>query len=114
VKALVYLVSLVGVLACMALVDRRWRLFFWADPRRAALVFVAGFAFFLAWDLAALDLELYERGRSELMTGIEVAPELPLEELFFVAFLPYLTMVLHGLARLVARRSGDRPAEVAS
>ena len=33
------------------------------------------------------------------MTGIEVAPELPLEELFFVAFLPYVTMVLHGLGR---------------
>jgi lycopene cyclase domain-containing protein len=110
VKSLVYLACLVGVLTCMALVDRRWRLFFWADPRRAALVFAAGFAFFLVWDLAALELELYERGRSELMTGIEVAPDLPVEELFFVAFLPYLTMVMHGLAR----RLVGRPAEVAT
>jgi lycopene cyclase domain-containing protein len=112
--SLVYLLSLVGVLTCMALVDRRWRLFFWADARRASVVFVAGFAFFLVWDLAALDLELYERGRSGLMTGIEVAPDLPVEELFFVAFLPYLTMVLHGLARLLVRAGAvDRPAEVA-
>jgi lycopene cyclase domain-containing protein len=99
VTSLVYLLSLVFVLLCMALTDRRWKLFFWADARRAAVVFAFGFAFFLVWDLVALHYELYERGRSELMTGIEVAPELPLEELFFVAFLPYVTMVLHGLGR---------------
>lgn len=99
VTSLVYLGSLVVVLGCMALVDRRWKLFFWADPRRAAVVFVFGFTLFLAWDVVALHFELYERGRSGLMTGIEVAPELPVEELLFVAFLPYLTMVLHGLGR---------------
>jgi lycopene cyclase domain-containing protein len=99
VTSLVYLLSLVFVLVCMALTDRRWKLFFWADARRAAVVFGFGFALFLVWDLVALHYELYERGRSELMTGIEVAPELPLEELFFVAFLPYVTMVLHGLGR---------------
>jgi len=97
--SLVYLLCLVVVLGCMALVDRRWKLFFWADAKRAAVVFAFGFTLFLAWDLVALHLELYERGRSELMTGIEVAPDLPVEELFFVAFLPYLTMVLHGLGR---------------
>ena len=101
--SLVYLVSLVLVLTCMALTDRRWKLFFWADPRRAAVVFASGFALFLAWDLVALHFELYERGRSEYMTGIEVAPDLPVEELFFVAFLPYLTMVLHGLGRRLLR-----------
>jgi lycopene cyclase domain-containing protein len=108
---LVYLLALVAVLGCMAATDHRWRLFFWADARRAWAVFAVGFAFFLVWDLVALELALYERGRSEYMTGIEVAPELPLEELFFVAFLPYLTMVLHGLlVRLVgARETGGQP-----
>ena len=101
--SLVYLVSLVLVLTCMALVDRRWKLFFWADARRATVVFAFGFVLFLAWDLVALHFELYERGRSELMTGVEVAPDLPVEELFFVAFLPYLTMVLHGLGRRLLR-----------
>jgi lycopene cyclase domain-containing protein len=101
-----YLLSLLALLACMASVDRRWRLFFWADARRAAVVFAVGFALFLGWDLVALRFELYERGRSELMTGIELARDLPLEELLFVAFLPYVTMVLHGLAvRLLAERS---------
>jgi lycopene cyclase domain-containing protein len=100
---LAYLASLVLVIACLALTDRRWRLFLWADPRRAGAVLAAGIGFFLLWDAAALRLSLYERGASAYMTGIELAPEFPLEELFFVAFLPYLTMVLHGLAvRLLA------------
>jgi lycopene cyclase domain-containing protein len=95
---LVYLGALAVVLCCLALMDRRWRLFFWDDARRAAVVFTVGFVFFLLWDVVALRFQLYERGRSAYMTGIELGPDFPLEELFFLAFLPYLTMVLHRLA----------------
>jgi len=107
VKELGYLASLSLVLACIALTDRRWRLFFWADPLRAVVVFGFGFALFLGWDLVALHHELYERGRSAYMTGVEVAPDLPVEELLFIAFLPYLTMVLHGAATRLLARSGE-------
>ena len=38
------------------------------------------------------------------MTGIELLPELPVEEIFFIVFLSYLTCVLHGLfSRLIPR-----------
>ena len=108
-SSLVYLASLTVVLGCLAVMDRRWRLFFWADARRAAVVFAAGYLLFLAWDLVALEARLYERGRSQWMTGLEVAPELPVEELLFLAFLPYLTMVLHGVAlRALTLRSADQ------
>jgi len=44
-----------------------------------------------------------------ISTGILVAPELPLEELFFLAFLCYLTMILiTGSRRLLDRRVGQR------
>jgi hypothetical protein len=39
------------------------------------------------------------------MTGIEVAHELPLEEIFFVVFFCYLTMVVHALAATLLRRA---------
>jgi lycopene cyclase domain-containing protein len=92
-----YLAALLAALGCMALMDHRWRLFFWHSPRRAAAVLAAGIALFLAWDLAGIGLGVFERGDSPGMSGIEIVPELPLEELFFVTFLCYLTMVLHGL-----------------
>lgn len=101
-----YLLAIVGSGCCMGLVDRRWRLFLFAPrgPRQALVLLGAGLAFFLLWDLVAIALDIYVRGDSAAMTGWEVAPELPVEELFFIVFLCYVTMVLHRLFGLVLRR----------
>jgi lycopene cyclase domain-containing protein len=99
-----YLSAIVLSTVCVGLVDRRWTLFLFARPARALAVIAAGTVFFLTWDLVAIGLDIYRRGESPAMTGIEVARDLPLEELFFIAFLCYLTMVLHTLAeRLLGR-----------
>lgn len=91
-----YLLALCIALTGMVVLDRRFRLFFWVNPRRAALVLLVGVAFFAAWDLAGISLGIFFRGETEFMTGVQLAPELPLEELFFLALLCYLTMNLHG------------------
>ena len=108
--SLAYLLSILVSAFCMGLVDRRWKLFVFDRPRRALVLLAVGLVYFLAWDLVAIGLEIYHRGESEAMTGIEVAPELPLEELFFIVFLCYVTMVLHGLFRMLlgSLSSGDR------
>ena len=92
-----YLAALLGALGCMLLLDHRLRLVLWKDLRRGAFVLAAGTVGFLVWDVIAVEQEFYRRGQSDLMTGIELAPELPLEELFFIVFLCYLTLVLHQL-----------------
>lgn len=103
-----YLLILVGAIGCMALLDRRFRLFFWRDTWRAVVVAVIGLVFFVVWDLLGIALGIFARGDSPLSTGILVAPELPIEELFFLAFLCYLTMVIIMGARRVLdeRRRG--------
>ena len=101
--AVAYLASLLAVIGCMALLDRRFGLVMWADARRGALVLGAGVLFFLLWDVAAIAAGFYYRGESEAMTGVMLGPELPLEELVFVTFLCYLTLVLHGLVLLALR-----------
>jgi lycopene cyclase domain-containing protein len=106
---LAYLGSVVVSTGCMAIMDHRWRLFFWADLARAVPVFAVGWAFFVTWDVVALSLDYYERGSSRYMTGIEIAGVLPVEEVFFCAFLPYLTMVLHALALRLAGRDRVEP-----
>ncbi|MDX6301878.1 MAG: hypothetical protein QOF53_3092 [Nocardioidaceae bacterium] len=105
-----YLGTLLVGLACMVLVDRRWRLVLWADAPRAAAVVGVGMAMFVCWDLAALHLHLYRPGGSAVTTGAEVAPGLPVEELFFIGFLCYLTLVLHRLIGVVSGRRPRRPA----
>lgn len=103
-----YLLSILVPTVCMGLVDHRWRLFLFDRPRPALLVVAVGTVIFLVWDVVAISADMYHRGESPAMTGIELAPELPLEELFFIVFLCYLTMVLHQLLRrlLAARDVG--------
>lgn len=95
--AVIYLASLLASLGCMVLLDRRFRLVLWRAPRAGAVVLAVGLVFFLAWDLAAIASQHYSAGTSEAMTGIMLAPELPLEEILFILFLSYLTLVLRGL-----------------
>ena len=97
----------------MVMLDRRFRLFFWADARRAAIVLVVGVLFFLAWDLAGVGLGVFFRGETEFMTGLQIAPEVPLEEIFFLTLLCYLTMNVYGFARSGSTRS-LRSGEAAS
>lgn len=101
---LLYLAALLVSTGCMALLDHRFRLVLWRAPRAGALAVIAGIAFFLIWDLVAIASGHYAKGQGP-MTGIMLAPELPLEELFFITFLCYLTLVLRGLIALVMDRA---------
>ncbi len=109
--ALAYLTALAVSLTGMVVLDARFRLFFWRDAGRAAIVLPAGVLFFLLWDLAGIGLGIFFRGSgSELMTGLLLAPELPVEEVLFLTLLCYLTMNLYTAAaewRAGARTAGD-------
>ena len=94
--SVLYLLALAIALTGMVMLDRRFRLFFWRSAWRAAVVLVIGVVFFLVWDLAGIGLGIFFRGETSFMTGLQLAPELPLEELFFLTLLCYLTMNLYG------------------
>ena len=102
---LLYLAALLVALIGMVMLDRRFALFFWRDARRAAIVLPVGVLFFFVWDLAGVGAGIFFRGETSFMTGLQVAPEIPLEELFFLALLCYLTMNVYGAvsARLSSR-----------
>ena len=106
---ILYLLALAIALTGMVALDRRFRLFFWQDARRAAIVLVVGLVFFLAWDVAGIGLGIFFRGETDFMTGLQVAPELPVEELFFLTLLCYLTMNLYGF--LTRRRATSPDAD---
>ncbi len=100
-----YLLALLISLGCMVLLDRRFGLFFWRNARRATLVLLIGVAVFTAWDLLGIGFGVFARGDGIVATGIVLAPEFPLEELVFLTFLCYLTMVLvFGFEAVLARR----------
>ncbi|MFE7845244.1 lycopene cyclase domain-containing protein [Microbacterium sp. NPDC057407] len=100
-----YLAAILLSAAGIALIDRRWRLAAWHAPGRTAAAVAIGVAFFLAWDAVGIATDVFRKGDSVLFVGIDLAPELPLEEVFFLAFLCYLALVAwSGAQRLLARR----------
>ncbi|MBD8540138.1 lycopene cyclase domain-containing protein [Frigoribacterium sp. CFBP 8751] len=107
----VYLAALLVSLFGMVMLDRRFHLFFWRDVPRAAVTLLVGVVFFLIWDVVGIDLGIFFRGETSFMTGVLVATELPLEELFFLALLCYLTMNLLAGARMAAVVVLDRRDE---
>ena len=96
-----YLTILLVTLACMVLCDWRWELAFFHDARRAGIISVGMVALFLAWDALGIITGSFYRGASDYMTGIELAPEMPVEEPIFLFFLTYLTINLTSAARMV-------------
>ncbi|WP_353809740.1 lycopene cyclase domain-containing protein [Agromyces sp. SYSU T00194] len=101
---LAYLGALLVSMAAMCAIDARFRLVFWAEPWRAAVVVAIGVAAFLAWDVAGIGLGVFFRGETAFMTGILIAPELPVEEVLFLTFLCHLTLVaVRGAARVLDR-----------
>ncbi len=101
---LIYLTALLVSLFGMILIDHAWKLFFWRDARSATIVLVVGVLFFLAWDVVGISQGVVFRGETEIMTGILIAPELPLEEVFFLTLLCYLTMnMVNGCGRIADR-----------
>ncbi|MGV8978929.1 MAG: lycopene cyclase domain-containing protein [Cellulomonas sp.] len=88
-----YLGALAISLGGLAVLDRRFRLAFWSDWRRSAVTVGVGVVGFLAWDLAGLGLGIFARGDSPHMTGLLIAPELPIEEVVFLTLLCYVALL---------------------
>lgn len=89
-----YLAALLISIAGLGFLDWRYRVAVFSQPRRALLTIGIGVAVFLAWDIAGVSLGIFFRGDAGYMTGVLLAPEVPLEELFFLILLNYQTLLL--------------------
>jgi lycopene cyclase domain-containing protein len=89
-----YLIGLVFSIIGLALFDWRFKLGFSTNRKAATLATVLPLIFFLLWDGAGIALGIFFRGETSHLTGIVIAPELPLEELFFLFLLNYTTLTV--------------------
>jgi lycopene cyclase domain len=108
---ILYLVALLVSITGMIVLDVRFKLFFAVSPWRAAIVLAVGLAFFLVWDVAGIGLGIFFRGNPDLLTGVLLAPELPLEELFFLTLLCYTVMNGYSAALRWSGRRRNRRVE---
>jgi lycopene cyclase domain-containing protein len=89
----VLLVSFSGI----AVLDWRYRLAWFYDKRRTMLVIATCVVVFSVWDAFGIALGIFFSGHSPYMSGVYLAPEYPLEELLFLGFLGYFTLVMYRL-----------------
>jgi lycopene cyclase domain-containing protein len=97
--SVLYLAALLVSIAGLLVLDARYRLFVFAAPARALVVLAVGVAGFLLWDVAGIGLGIFFEGNRSLLIGVDLARELPLEEVFFLVLLCLTAMESYGLAR---------------
>ncbi|MFB9165544.1 lycopene cyclase domain-containing protein [Arthrobacter psychrochitiniphilus] len=88
-----YLLILLVLIVCLALLDARYRLFLFSQPLPAAVSLLGGTGIFLLWDVIAIEQGIFLHLDSPLMTGIMLGDQLPMEEAFFLFFLCYQSML---------------------
>jgi len=90
-----YLIGLCVGIAGLAVIDWRYRLAFWHAPKRAAATIAVTIIVFIVWDFLGIFLGIFHHGMSPYALPLTLAPEFPLEELFFLFLLSYSTLVIY-------------------
>lgn len=100
-----YLTALVVSLLGLGLIDKRHRLaLFGGEIARTLITLVVVVVFFLVWDVVGIAEGVFFRGGGPYQTGLLIGPELPLEEVFFLTLLGYVTLLSYlGFERFFAR-----------
>ena len=62
--------------------------------KAAAIAIAIPYLLFVIWDAAGIALGIFFKGQSGLLTGIMLAKDFPIEELFFLALLCYTTLIV--------------------
>lgn len=100
-----YLLGLLLGIFGLALLDYRHKLAFAKNFKQVCLILIA-LAFFLIWDYAGISLGIFFRGETELLSGLVISKELPLEEVFFLILLSYnALLLLKAFIRLDSKRA---------
>ena len=92
-----YLGALLCSFAGMITLDWRHKLALFCDIRRTLLTVGIGVAVFILWDIFGIALGIFFSGQSPYMSGLYLGPEFPVEELLFLTFLCYFTLVMYRL-----------------
>ncbi len=100
-----YLAGLIFSIIGLGLFDWKFKLGFSTNKKAALLATLLPLIFFLVWDGAGIALGIFFRGATIHLTGFLIAPELPLEEMFFLFLLNYTTLTIFiTVKRILAKR----------
>jgi lycopene cyclase domain-containing protein len=90
-----YLICLVFVIICLLVIDWRFRLAFWLDRKRTLVTLSISSSIYIVWDLICIRFGIFFQGKSNFSLPYHLLPQFPIEELFFLFLLCYLTLILY-------------------
>ena len=99
-----YLSGLLFSIIGLGLLDWRFRIAFTINKKAALVATLIPMIFFLIWDGTGIALGIFFRGDTSHLTGILVAPEMPIEEIFFLFLLNYSVLTLFSVLGKIRRR----------
>ena len=93
-----YIGALLFSIACLLVVDYRYKLAVSVQPRRTLKTLAIAIAVFIVWDLFGIALGIFSHGESIYSLPVQILPEFPVEELFFLLLLTYVTLLIYRTA----------------
>ena len=107
-----YLACLVVSIVGCLVTDIRYKLAIAVQTRRTLLSIGFGVVFFVIWDLVGVQAGIFFRGESKYLLGFEVAPQIPVEELFFLTLLCYCSLLSFLALGRLFHRARDKKAGI--
>ncbi|MEN9715696.1 MAG: hypothetical protein RJA35_1163 [Actinomycetota bacterium] len=96
-----YLAALLVSLGCLTLIDYRFKLALFFQARRTLATLAIALAAYLIWDLIGVNTGVFFEGENNLMIGIDVLPQIPLEEPIFLVLLSYTILLIFRFLTVV-------------
>jgi lycopene cyclase domain-containing protein len=90
-----YLSLLLLSLSGVAIIDYKYKLALWLYPRKTIRVISIAMAVFIIWDIAGILLGIFFHGNSHYALSFRILPEFPIEELFFLLLLTYVSLIIY-------------------
>lgn len=95
-----YLATLLISLAGLTTLDYKYKLAFFGLRRRASICIGVALIAFFAWDALGIALGIFLHGNSRFSLTFVLFPQFPLEEIFFLLLLCYVSLLSYvGIKR---------------
>lgn len=104
-KQFTYLALLLFSIQGLLIADWRYKLAFWYDARATIYTLAASITVFVVWDIAGIFLGIFFHGGSPFTLPVRLLPEFPIEEIFFLFLLCYVTLILYRGSMLLWQRT---------
>ena len=93
-----YLLALTFSILGLVGIDRRHKVAFFVAPKRAAITLLVAVPFFLLWDLTGIWFGVFFEQNKSFSVGLDLLPNLPVEEPVFLILLCYTLLITYLLA----------------